>query len=56
MVKQQKKHSRKKRSSREFITNSAQGSRKNKFTILSIKASGWQGAKAQEYQAHSELS
>ena len=28
----------------------AKGSHKNKFAILSVEASGWQGAKAQEYQ------
>jgi len=32
------------------------GSRKNKFAILSVEALAWQGAKAQEYQAYSELS
>jgi len=26
------------------------GSHKNKFTILSVEAPDWQGAKAQEYQ------
>jgi hypothetical protein len=26
------------------------------FNILSVEAPGWQGAKAQEYQAYSELS
>jgi len=36
--------------------NLTKGSRKNKFTILSVEALGWQGAKAQEYQAYSELS
>jgi len=34
----------------------AQGLRKNKFTILGAEAPGWQGAKAQGYQAYSELS
>jgi len=32
------------------------GSHKNKFAILSVEAPVWQGAKAQEYQAYSELS
>jgi len=32
------------------------GSRNNKFAILSVEAPGWQGVKAQEYQAYSELS
>jgi hypothetical protein len=32
------------------------GSRKIKFAILSVEAPGWQGAKAHEYQAYSELS
>jgi hypothetical protein len=32
------------------------GSHNNKFTILSVGAPVWQGAKAQEYQVYSELS
>jgi len=35
---------------------SGKGSRKNKFTILSVEAPGWQGAKVQEYPVSSELS
>jgi len=31
------------------------GSRKNKLTDLGVQAPGWQGAKAQEYLAYSEL-
>ncbi len=44
--------------SSESKTNSIQlkGSHKNKLAILSVEAPGWQGAKAQEYQAYSELS
>ncbi len=34
----------------------AKGSRNNKFAILSVEAPVWQGVKAQEYQAYSELS
>jgi hypothetical protein len=31
------------------------GLRNNKFAIFSVEAPVWQGAKAQEYQAYSEL-
>jgi len=32
------------------------GSHNNNLVILSVEAHGWQGVKAQEYQAYSELS
>jgi len=39
-----------------MVLDFAEGSRNNKFGILSVGAFMWQGAKAQEYQSSFELS
>jgi hypothetical protein len=40
----------------KMLLDFTEGSRNNKFAILSAQALVWQGAKAQEYQVYSELS
>ena len=41
---------------KKMLLDLSEGSRNNKFAILSAEALVWQDAKAQEYQAYSELS